>query len=67
MPGLLSPLVKLDPPPAMHPPLAEERRHGPYTRRALGLRRSTTWTELGLIVGLVWAAAVAMKIAGWLA
>ncbi len=52
-------------PPEVHP--MPERRRGPYSRRALGLRRSTTWTEVGLIVGLVWAAAVAMQIAGWLA
>ena len=51
MPGLRSNLFALDPEPESKP--AHERRRGPYSRRALGLRRSSSWTEIALIVGVL--------------
>ena len=32
-----------------------ERRRGPYSRRALGIRRSTTFTELVVCIGAAYA------------
>lgn len=54
--GLRSGLWLLDPHPESKP--AHERRRGPYSRKALGLRRSTSWTEVVLIVGVLLLAAV---------
>lgn len=59
MPGLRSNLFLLDPEPESKP--AHERRRGPYSRRALGLRRKASWTEIGLIVGLMWLALVLLS------
>ena len=51
MPGLRSPIFALDPEPESKP--AHERRRGPYSRRALGLRRKASWTDIALIVGVL--------------
>lgn len=72
MPGLLSPLFRLDPPPAESKPLADERRRGAYARRHTGVRREPDMLTVLGIVGLTWAALVALEIAGmvpvaWLA
>ena len=53
--GIRSGLWLLDP---LESKPDQERRRGPYSRRALGLRRSSSWTEIALIVGLLTLAMV---------
>lgn len=63
MPGLLSPLFALDPPPAEHPPLHQERRRGEYAHRHLD-RPGWHQAEAAVLISLAAVAAVGVLIVG---